>query len=542
MTYVWQWLGCLRSLLAAMMALACGTTFAAPLELSAHWYQDKTGQASPYQGQGRLDTSTLVPVSRISPVGGRFFLQSEFDIAQPGRYVIDFKNSSVIGRFRHMVLDAQGRQVASIEGGIQSEADNPFFLRHGRELELAAGHYRLVTELFSPFFLAQPEPYLDTLQHYRHSIILGNAVVLMCLGVFVGLGIYYAALAVVRRRAAEGMYALFILGNLLYNGTALLVYPHLLDMHWFYLISVPILFSNCAYVLFVRALLEIRANSHPRLYLAGSSLLVLFAGFIVLAAVLPNWSLEFDRYGVGLFLIYGLISGIIRAREGNFSARLYLVAIGTFFVLGSAAISLAHLDGIYTLYVEHIGLVAVAVEVILLALVLSYQFAQLHREREHALQRYADSQRIAYTDALTGLPNRYVLEEELGQLPLEGSLTFIDLDGLKYYNDKFGHERGDDLLRCFASFLAERLESRAKLHRLGGDEFAVTCPHGNLEWIEGTLAEVIGRMRLAGYEFAGASSGSVHVHENPGRKDLKHMADTRMYENKRRRKHFDVLP
>jgi hypothetical protein len=68
--------------------------------------------------------------------------------------------------------------------------------------------------------------------------------VLVCLGIFIGLGIYYACLALMRRRRVHALYALFILGNLLYNGAALLVWHDLFASRWFYLISAPILFSN----------------------------------------------------------------------------------------------------------------------------------------------------------------------------------------------------------------------------------------------------------------------------------------------------------
>ena len=199
----------------------------------------------------------------------------------------------------------------SSEGGIQSKADNPFFLRHGRELELPAGRYRLISELSSPFYLAQPQPYVNTIGEYRRSIKGGNALVLLGLGIFVGLGIYYAALSFSRKRLAEGMYTVFILGNTLYNGIALLVLPQLFGIHWFFLSSTPILFSNAAYIVFVMALLGIQRQQHPRLYGAGIAMLGVLGVFIIFAFLYPNWSMEFARYGVGLFLSYGLTAGIV---------------------------------------------------------------------------------------------------------------------------------------------------------------------------------------------------------------------------------------
>ncbi|GGC79028.1 hypothetical protein GCM10011396_27810 [Undibacterium terreum] len=500
--------------------------FAAPVDMSGSWYQAKANWK--YQGQSQLADSGLSKAEQLNATGGRFWFQADFKIAEAKTYVLDFKSSSTIGKFQHYVYDAQGHLLAHLEGGIQSKVANPFFLRHGRELLLPPGDYRLVTELDSPFFLAQPHPYLDTLDDYRASIKAGNALVLVCLGVFLGLGFYYAALAMVRKRTAERMYAIFILGNLLYNGTALLVYPDLFDMHWFYMISVPVLFSNCAYIVFVMALLEIKPGAQPRLYRAGILLLALFMGFIVLAGFFPNWSLELDRYGVGLFITYGLVAGISRARQGNASARLYLVAIATFFTLALTSISLNHMDA-HTLYVEHIGLLAVAVEVFLLALVLSYQFALLNKERQIAIDDAKRSILIAHTDALTGLPNRFNLEIEIVQLPAEGSLTIIDLDGLKHYNDTYGHLRGDELLCSFSHHLKKRLGNRAILHRMGGDEFAITCRSGDTAYIEEMLEGTMELLRKDNFGIAGASFGSALVKEDPSKANLKQMADARMY-------------
>lgn len=527
------------ALLLAWLLLPFATCLAATQDVSGQWYQ-APGDWS-YDGQGHLDEAGLERVAGVSLTGGRFLQQADFAVAEAGRYVLDFKNTSVIGRFRHFLFDGDGRLVARLEGGIQSTAENPFFLRHARELELAAGRYRLISELSSPIFLAQPEPYLDDLAHYREAVRSGDALTLIGLGVFLGLGIYYAALSLARRRTAEGMYALFILGNILFFGGALLAYAQLFGMHWIYLASMPILFSNCAYIAFVMALLEIRRDRHPALYLAGTAAFLLLGLFAVMGVVWPNGSLELARYGVGVFLSYGLTAGIVRTRQGNVSARLYLVAIGVFFVLGSVTISLGKLAGIYTLYIEHVGLLAVSVEVILLALVLAYQFGQVHREREFALRNLEHSKRIARTDALTGLANRFALDGDLAGLPKSGSLTFLDLDNLKYYNDQFGHERGDDLLRAFAQQLAASLEDRARLYRVGGDEFAIICADGDVAWIDQVLADTVAHIQAFGFDLAGASAGSAHVGESASLSELKRIADLRMYDAKRRRKQSSLF-
>ena len=88
--------------------------------------------------------------------------------------------------------------------------------------------------------------------------------------------------------------------------------------------------------------------------------------------------------------------------------------------------------------------------------------------------------RLAYTDGLTGLPNRMQLERELDQAlgnarqrqhPL--ALLFIDLDRFKPINDTHGHAVGDMVLREVANRLRGTLRGNDVAARLGGDEFVV---------------------------------------------------------------------
>lgn len=527
----------LLRLFAWLTLLTCssGVAHAQPLALNGKWFSASPGWR--YAGQSMLDDTNLVPVSRLRLTGGHFLFQADFDIRVAGAKVLDFKNSSVIGLFHHRIFDDRGRLVFEAKGGIQSPEDNRFFLRHGRELNLPQGHYRLITELTSPFFLAQPQPYFDLLQDYRKNIRSGNALTLICIGILFGLIFYYGVISLVRRSAVNALYALFILTNLLYNMTALLVFPDLFGLHYFYLISFPfLLLGNWVYIAFVIGLLNIRRDKQPILYGLGAGLIGLFTTFTVLGFIKPNWSLELVRMAVGLYMLYGVVCGIVRMRQGCPSAPFYLIAVGAFFAMGMTAISLNAMDGTYTFYIEHLGLLAITVEAMLLSFVLAQQFVQLRKEKEQALSSSLQNLHAACTDALTGLPNRYALEHELQQLPAQGSLTFIDMDGLKYYNDQFGHARGDALLRSFGRLLQQKLPEQVKLHRLGGDEFAITHPQGNLNQVESVLQDAVDELRDEGFELTGASFGSVHVFENPAKDELMRIADSRMYQCKRTRK------
>ncbi|MET0284816.1 MAG: diguanylate cyclase [Polyangiales bacterium] len=501
--------------------------------LDGQWY--RASDSYHYAREALLPSAELTPVSTLERTGGVYYYQADFAVAQSGAYVLDFKNSTVIGRFEHYVFASDGSLVASPEGGIESHEENPFLMRHGRDVTLQRGRYHLITRLESPFLLAQPEPFVQSLRDYRRDVKLGDALALLSLGVLLGLGVYYAALAGWRRRLADLMYVCFIVGNLLYNGSALLAFSDLLGVHWFYLISLPILFSNMAYVVFAMALLEIDAVRTPRLHRATQALLGVLAAFALAGVLRPHLSLEFCRYGVGLMTSYGLIAAVIRARQGQSSAQWYLVAISAFFVLGGASISLSRV-AVNTLYVEHLGLLAVAVEAALLALVLAHQFSLLHSEKAQAERRAREGFDIAHRDALTGLPNRYSLDKALEALALAGSLTFIDLDGLKLYNDRYGHSKGDELLCGFARTLSLALGQRAQLYRLSGDEFAVISESGETAYVAKMIDDAVSTLRASSFSLAGASFGSVLVSEDPTREHLKHIADTRMYENKRQRR------
>ncbi len=95
---------------------------------------------------------------------------------------------------------------------------------------------------------------------------------------------------------------------------------------------------------------------------------------------------------------------------------------------------------------------------------------------------------MALTDALTSLPNRRHLFEQLEREFIRArryrrplSLIYIDLDGFKSINDRFGHLFGDEILRGTAIAMRAVLRSTDLLARIGGDEFSVLLPETNLE-------------------------------------------------------------
>ncbi len=82
---------------------------------------------------------------------------------------------------------------------------------------------------------------------------------------------------------------------------------------------------------------------------------------------------------------------------------------------------------------------------------------------------------IAYHDELTGLPGRRAFNEALAGLGESYCIAMVDVDHFKNFNDTFGHDTGDQVLRNVAGHLA-RVTGDGKAYRCGGEEFAVVYP------------------------------------------------------------------
>ena len=96
----------------------------------------------------------------------------------------------------------------------------------------------------------------------------------------------------------------------------------------------------------------------------------------------------------------------------------------------------------------------------------------------HDVTKYKEYQTLAKLDSLTGLYNRFMLEDKIEEaikrsdrLQTSFALLFIDLDDFKYINDTYGHEVGDLLLQNFAMRLKETIRKSDTIARYGGDEF-----------------------------------------------------------------------
>ena len=82
---------------------------------------------------------------------------------------------------------------------------------------------------------------------------------------------------------------------------------------------------------------------------------------------------------------------------------------------------------------------------------------------------------LAYHDGLTGLPGRRALNEALERVGGAYAIAMVDVDHFKRFNDAYGHDVGDEVLRTVATRLKEALPA-GQVFRYGGEEFAVLFP------------------------------------------------------------------
>lgn len=108
------------------------------------------------------------------------------------------------------------------------------------------------------------------------------------------------------------------------------------------------------------------------------------------------------------------------------------------------------------------------------------------------------SHAMAYRDDLTGLLGRRALNERLKSLGRNYSIAMVDVDHFKKFNDKFGHDVGDQVLRLVASRLKQ--VSGGTSYRYGGEEFVIVFPRKEVEQCLEPLESL--RAAIADYEMS----------------------------------------
>ena len=164
-------------------------------------------------------------------------------------------------------------------------------------------------------------------------------------------------------------------------------------------------------------------------------------------------------------------------------------------------------------------------------------------------ERKATEQRIeylAYHDALTGLPNRLLVQDRFEQAMAQAeraqhkvALVYLDLDNFKAINDSLGHAAGDELLKEVAQRLRRCVRDSDTISRQGGDEFLLVLRDlPDTEIVSTIVIKLIERLQapiqLGEQELSTSASVGVAIGPDDGRdfETLRKKADMAMYRSK----------
>ncbi|MEE3488575.1 MAG: diguanylate cyclase [Bulleidia sp.] len=158
-----------------------------------------------------------------------------------------------------------------------------------------------------------------------------------------------------------------------------------------------------------------------------------------------------------------------------------------------------------------------------------------------AVQQAENLDRQRYTDALTGLRNRRGFDMAMEEAGKDASLKklvliAIDLNNFKSFNDIYGHDNGDVLLRSFADELDQLAGKRGRTARNGGDEFQILLKDPEDGW-EKEFNAFFSRKHWfvyygKRYEFLASAGYVVYPEQSDNFRDIYRMADTALYHAK----------
>ncbi len=161
---------------------------------------------------------------------------------------------------------------------------------------------------------------------------------------------------------------------------------------------------------------------------------------------------------------------------------------------------------------------------------------------EKVQQKTRELKKRLYMDSLTGLPNRFRLQEDLESLQ-DATLIIINIDDFKELNDLFGHKTGDKILASFAQNITNLISTNyPRFYRFSGDEFAMLfnrkMTKSDIEQFLGLLANKIENMTF----FHGDKELSLHVTMGAciGKEGALEKADIALKKAKQYKKSYEI--
>ncbi|MBC8081358.1 MAG: GGDEF domain-containing protein [Gorillibacterium sp.] len=113
-----------------------------------------------------------------------------------------------------------------------------------------------------------------------------------------------------------------------------------------------------------------------------------------------------------------------------------------------------------------------------------------------------DSYSMAFSDELTGLPSRRALKQDMMKLGMNYAIAMLDIDFFKKFNDTYGHDTGDEVLKLVASTIKD-VTGGGKSFRYGGEEFTILFPGKSISDVLPHLEELRERISKRGFTLRG---------------------------------------
>ena len=452
-------------------------------------------------------------------------------------------NNTFIDRVEARIYAPDG-SVQQLHSGYR--ADHEFMLHYGKSIVLQPNlDFRVLIKFSSPYFASNPRFEILPQSTYRSKVLHDNVWILGCLGAVAALALFNIMLFASTRDKSALYYALYLIA--FGSGWAFVfnIPVHLFGLRFLSLHYIPFFLTPIASALFCLDFLKLREN-FPRLatlckWAIGISVVLLPINFFA-----QKYAHIVASTVISLWLPLAIVCALVSWRNGYRPARFFAMAFIALLIPGILILppNLGLMNDVIA-NSELFTLVGGTVDALLLAFALADKIKLLGLEKDSYLMQLNHALKLAHTDSMTGIGNRHAFDQKFDQeLKIsfmeddehQPMLILVDLDGLKLVNDKYGHTRGDELLRTFAQALAQLEIDHVFSYRLGGDEFAILAQKRHEAILRERLEATDRSLSAHGFGDSGVSYGIAFASESNTPADVFNAADLRMYEHKSMKK------
>ncbi|MBQ7149179.1 MAG: diguanylate cyclase [Pseudobutyrivibrio sp.] len=389
---------------------------------------------------------------------------------------------------------------------------------------------------------------------YSAAVVGDNIALIIFFAVFTVTGIIQIVIAGIFANKASGSNRRSIFGALFYAGTFSVVIaqwlindsrlPFIMFGHIVGFSILTIISYQLMPLLFFRMQRYLYERDDTVDYILGDVISVVSCMSVILAVFgIIDWGVLVylgQLYLIIVFLVVGFYSIVDVIKRNTHKKNLFVSYVNVIFIVISFLALVLYIINTRFRYFDLILLNIYLYVIAQVFLIYKRIAASILEQQEHTITKF-----YAYNDELTRLGNRRKFYRSIDEIKKKGlsddfTVVMIDSNRLKYYNDTFGHEAGDELIVATAKFLQETFEAfpESNICRIGGDEFAISLI-ATREEIDKAI--IIFKTNLAEYkgEYVSDLSASVGYakagdYANATYEELQAKADEAMYKDKQK--------